>query len=906
MAQQLGSLEKVLRLGEGRRLKRLASQAAYIGTLEPEFEELSDAELAGKTVEFRQRIENGEPVDELVFEAFAAVREAFKRTMGVRLFDVQQMGGIVLHEGDIAEMRTGEGKTFVAVQPLYLNALTGKSAHLVTVNDYLAKRDPEWTKPVWDALGMRASYIQNMMPFDERREAYQADVVYGTNSEFGFDYLRDNMAVSLDGLVQRGHDYAIVDEVDSILIDEARTPLIISGEPEVAAQVYYDFARIARGLEGYASKAGDPKGAGEESGADYEYDEKHKTVSPMHGAIEQVERALKIDNLYDPRNGQLVNHLNQALKAQSLYQRDVDYVVQDAEVKIVDEFTGRIMEGRRWSEGLHQAIEAKEGVSIQEEHVTLATITLQNYFRLYDTLAGMTGTAKTEEKEFVEIYDLHVVEIPTNVDVVRQDKNDMIFKTTEAKYNAVIGDIKERHEKGQPVLVGSISVEVSEHLSQLLERQGIPHNVLNAKQHEQEAAIIADAGQKGAVTIATNMAGRGVDIKLAEGVTDLGGLYVLGTERHEARRIDNQLRGRSGRQGDPGESRFYLSGKDELVRLFAGDRIYNIMERFKVPDDQPMEAKILSNQIENAQKKVEEQNFVARKNVLKYDDVLNKQRTVIYEQRRRVLEGEDLSEEVKLWIDEVIERTVAAYTQGEYPEEWDLDALCKAMQDLYATSDPITPDELSEEVGLDRAALVEEFQEDARDTYEEKEKALGLNPETEQPLLRDVERFVILQVVDVRWREHLENMDYLREGVHLRAMAQKDPLVEYTSEGHAMFEELNAAIREEVVMTLYHAEIEVEEAGDLQQAQAAQGLDGGGFAYEHDSLTGAQAIAAAGAGAGTMLGGDGASVTAGGIGSGGGSVATQQRVTSAREKNIGRNDPCWCGSGKKFKRCHGA
>ena len=738
-------------------------------------------------------------MDELVFEAFAAVREAFKRTMGIRLFDVQQMGGIVLHEGDIAEMRTGEGKTFVAVQPLYLNALTGKSAHLVTVNDYLAKRDPEWTKPVWDALGMRASSIQNMMPFEERREAYQADAVYGTNSEFGFDYLRDNMAVSLDGLVQRGHDFAIVDEVDSILIDEARTPLIISGEPEVAAQVYYDFARIARGLEGYASRPGEPKGAGEESGADFEYDEKHKTVSPMHGSIEQVERALKIDNLYDPRNGQLVNHLNQALKAQALFHRDVDYVVQDGEVKIVDEFTGRIMEGRRWSEGLHQAVEAKEGVSIQEEHVTLATITLQNYFRLYDTLAGMTGTAKTEEKEFVEIYDLHVVEIPTNVNVARDDKNDMIFKTTEAKYNAVIDDIRERNEKGQPVLVGTISVEVSEHLSQLLERQGIPHKVLNAKQHEQEAGIIAEAGQKGAVTIATNMAGRGVDIKLADGVTDLGGLYVLGTERHEARRIDNQLRGRSGRQGDPGESRFYLSGKDELVRLFAGDRIYNIMERFKVPDDQPMEAKILSNQIENAQKKVEEQNFVARKNVLKYDDVLNKQRTVIYEQRRRVLEGEDLSEEVMLWIDEVIEHTVAEYTQGEYPEEWDLDALCKAMQDLYATNDPITPEELSEEVGLDRAALVEEFQEDARDTYEEKQKSLGLNPETDQPLLRDVERFVILQVVDVRWREHLENMDYLREGVHLRAMAQKDPLVEYTSEGHVMFEELNAAIREEVV-----------------------------------------------------------------------------------------------------------
>jgi preprotein translocase subunit SecA len=902
MSQQLGSLEKVLRFGEGRRLKRLAEQAAYIGTLEPEFEALSDAELAGKTVEFRQRTENGEPVDELVFEAFAAVREAFKRTMGVRLFDVQQMGGIVLHEGDIAEMKTGEGKTFVAVQPLYLNALTGRSAHLVTVNDYLAKRDPDWTAPVWEALGMRASFIQNMMPFDERREAYAADVVYGTNSEFGFDYLRDNMAVTLDGVVQRGHDFAIVDEVDSILIDEARTPLIISGEPETAAQVYYDFARVARSLTGYASKTGDPKGAGEESGADFEYDEKHKTVSPMHGAIEAVERALGIDNLYDPRNGQLVNHLNQALKAQALYQRDVDYVVQDGEVKIVDEFTGRIMEGRRWSEGLHQAVEAKEGVRIQEEHQTLATITLQNYFRLYDKLAGMTGTAKTEEKEFVEIYGLNVVEIPTNVAVARADENDLIFKTGEAKYNAAIDDIKERHAKGQPVLVGTISVEVSEHLSQLLDRQGIPHQVLNAKQHEKEAGIIAEAGRRGAVTIATNMAGRGVDIKLADEIKELGGLYVLGTERHEARRIDNQLRGRSGRQGDPGESRFYLSGQDDLVRLFAGDRIYNIMERFKVPDDQPMEAKILSNQIENAQKKVEEQNFVMRKNVLKYDDVLNKQRTVIYDQRRRVLEGEDLSEEVRLWIDEVIERAVLFYTQSDFTEEWDIDALCKAMVDIYATDEPITPEELREEVGLDRQALVDEFQEDARDTYAEKENALGLNPETNQPLLRDVERFVILQVVDQRWREHLENMDYLREGVHLRAMAQKDPLVEYTSEGHRMFEELNFEIRGEVVQTLFHAEIEVEDADALQRAQAAQAGDG--FAYEHESLAGAQAMAAAGAAGGLMLG-DGAGVTAGSLDAGGGSVMTQQRVTSDRDK-IGRNDPCWCGSGKKFKRCHGA
>src|ERR671936_779639 len=581
VSEALGSLEKVLRVGEGRRLKRLRQQADYITSVEPEYEKLSDAELAGKTAEFRQRIENGEPVDELVFDAYAAVREAFKRTMGVRLFDVQLMGGIVLHEGDIAEMRTGEGKTFVAVQPLYLNALDGRSVHLVTVNDYLAKRDPEWTKPVWEALGMRASFIQNMMPFDERREAYAADVVYGTNSEFGFDYLRDNMAVTLDGVVQRGHDYAIVDEVDSILIDEARTPLIISGEPEVAAQTYYDFARVVKTLDGYASKPGDPKGAAEEAGADFEYDEKHKTVSPVQGSIEKVQRALGIENLYDPRNAQLANHLNQALKAQSLYQRDVDYVVQDGEVKIVDEFTGRIMEGRRWSEGLHQAVEAKEGVRIQEEHVTLATITLQNYFRLYEKLAGMTGTAKTEEKEFVEIYGLNVVEIPTNVPVARKDENDFIFKTKDEKFGAVADDISGRHEAGQPVLVGTIAVETSEYLSEVLKRRGVPHNVLNAKEHAREAEIIKDAGQVGAVTIATNMAGRGVDIKLGEGVTELGGLYVLGTERHESRRIDNQLRGRSGRQGDPGESRFCLSGQDDLVRLFAGDRIHNIMQRFK-------------------------------------------------------------------------------------------------------------------------------------------------------------------------------------------------------------------------------------------------------------------------------------------------------------------------------------
>jgi preprotein translocase subunit SecA len=891
MSQQLGSFEKFLRVGEGRRLKQLKKQAEYITSLEPEFEALSDDELAAKTPEFRQRIENGEAPEDVLFEAYAAVREAFKRTMGIRLFDVQLMGGIVLHEGDIAEMKTGEGKTFVAVQPLYLNALTGKNVHLVTVNDYLAKRDAEWTKPVWDALGMRVGFIQNMMPFNERREAYGADATYGTNSEFGFDYLRDNMAVSLDGVVQRGHGYAIVDEVDSILIDEARTPLIISGEPETAAQTYYDFARAVKVLEGIQSQ-GVAKGIDETeaSGFDFTFDEKHKTVSPGQAAIDKVERGLGIDNLYDPRNVQLVNHLNQALKAQALYKRDVDYVIQDGEVKIVDEFTGRIMEGRRWSEGLHQAIEAKEGVRIQEENVTLATITLQNYFRLYEKLAGMTGTAKTEEKEFVEIYGLSVVEIPTNVPVAREDNNDLIFKTKEAKFDAVVEDITGRYEAGQPVLVGTIDVETSEYLSQILQRRGIPHNVLNAKQHEREAEIIKDAGQQQAVTIATNMAGRGVDIKLGESVVDRGGLYVLGTERHEARRIDNQLRGRSGRQGDPGESRYYLSGQDQVVRLFAGDRIYNIMERFKLPDDQPMEASILSKQIESAQKKVEEQNFVMRKNVLKYDDVMNTQRQVIYEQRRRVLEGDDLSDDVRGWIREVIENVVAEHTMAEFQEEWDLPELITAMEALYGTGVA-----LEEIQGFDREAIVEEFVEDALDEYKDREEGWG------EEVARQVERYVILQVVDARWREHLESMDYLREGVHLRAMAQKDPLVEYRHEGHLMFEQLGREIREEVVSLLFHAEVQPADAAALEQREAWDGDGDGAFAYEHESLAGSEAIAAAGAGAVAAP----SAVAAGAVGSGATSVVTQQRIASEWDK-VGRNDPCPCGSGKKYKKCHGA
>ncbi len=883
--QSFGKFERVLRVGEGRRLKRLSEQAAYIGGFEPEFEALSDEELAGKTAEFKQRLENGESLEELIFEAYAAVREAFKRTIGVRLFDVQLMGGIVLHEGDIAEMKTGEGKTFVAVQSLYLNSLTGRGVHLVTVNDYLAKRDAEWTRPVYEKLGATVGFIQNLMPFGERRVAYGCDVTYGTNSEFGFDYLRDNMSVSLDGTVQRSHAYAIVDEVDSILVDEARTPLIISGEPETAAQTYYQFARVVKTLEGKPATRKSAKGEDETeaSGADYLYDEKFKVVSPAQTAIHAVEDALGIDNLYDPSHVLLVNHLTQALKAESLYKRDVDYVIEDGEVKIVDEFTGRIMEGRRWSEGLHQAVEAKEGVRIREENVTLATITLQNYFRLYEKLAGMTGTAKTEEKEFVEIYDLHVVEIPTNVPVARLDENDYIFKTVEAKFNAVVDDIAERHEAGQPVLVGTIAVETSEFLSQVLTRRGIPHNVLNAKEHEREGEIIIGAGQSGAVTIATNMAGRGVDIKLGEGVVEAGGLYVLGTERHEARRIDNQLRGRSGRQGDPGESRFYLSAQDNLVRLFAGDRIHGIMNRFKIPEDQPMEAGILSKQIENAQKKVEEQNFVARKNVLKYDDVMNSQRMVIYEQRRRVLEGEDLSEDVREWIREAVEAGVQQFTDSEFQEDWDLNGLVTHMQSLSGTD--ISVEELRDEVDItSREALSEEFVEDALETYAEREEALG--PE----LARDVERFIILQVVDQRWREHLESMDYLREGVHLRAFAQKDPLVEYRGEGHTMFEELGTTIRQEVVFTLFHVAVTVEEPA-LESAQPR----GGPLTYEHETSAGADAIAAAGAGAATALAEPPMAP----------GPQPQGQVVN-EHKDLGRNDPCWCGSGKKYKKCHGA
>src|SRR5579862_4119481 len=711
-------IDSVLRAGEGRLLRKLKRISEQINSIEDEFVAMSDADLRNLTDEFRQRYADGETLDDLLPEAFATAREAAKRTLGQRAFDVQLMGAAALHLGNIAEMKTGEGKTLTGVFPAYLNALAGEGVHVVTVNDYLAKRDSEWMGRVHRFLGLEVGVILGQMTPAERKIQYAADITYGTNNEFGFDYLRDNMAWTLDECVQRGHHFAVVDEVDSILIDEARTPLIISGPAEQSARWYVEFAKIAPRLR-----------RGEDGEGDYEVDEKKKTVGILESGVEKVEDWLGIDNLYDPVNTPLVSFLNNSIKAKELYKKDKDYVVMNGEILIVDEFTGRILHGRRYNEGMHQAIEAKEGVAIKDENQTLATITLQNYFRLYDKLSGMTGTAMTEANEFQQIYKLGVVPIPTNMPMIRDDQSDVIYQTAQSKFEACVEDIAERHQAGQPVLVGTVSVEKSEILSKMLKRRGVPHEVLNAKYHEREAMIVAAAGRKGAVTVATNMAGRGTDIMLGgnpefiadqelhqrglspvetpedyeaawpeavakakrdvaaehEEVVEAGGLYVLGTERHESRRIDNQLRGRSGRQGDPGETRFYLSGEDDLVRLFAGDRIKGIMERFKIPEDQPMEAKILSRQIEGAQKKVEEQNFVMRKNVLKYDDVLNRHRGRIYEQRRQVLEGDDMSEQVRMWIEEVVEGTVLAYTEEEYAEDWDLEALTNAMAALYQT-----------------------------------------------------------------------------------------------------------------------------------------------------------------------------------------------------------------------------
>ena len=868
-------LNKMFRLGEGRHMKRRFALVEQINAFEPEMQKLSDEELRAKTDALRERVDPDDPtsLEALIPEAFAVVREASVRTLGLRHYDVQMVGASVLHEGAVAEMKTGEGKTLTAVPAVYLNALLGRGVHMVTVNDYLAQRDADWMRPIYDFLGISVGVIQPMMPETSRRDQYACDVTFGTNSEFGFDYLRDNMAVRLDDCVQRGHYFCIVDEVDSILIDEARTPLIISGIPEAAADTYYRFARVIPTLK---------------KGDDYEVDEKQRTVSPTESGVDKVEKALGIENLYLDINGGLVNHLVQALRAHALYNRDDEYIVRDGEVLIVDEFTGRVLEGRRYSEGLHQAIEAKEGVAIREENQTLATITLQNYFRMYGKLSGMTGTAATEATEFDKIYKIEVVSVPTNRPMVREDHNDFIFKTRDAKWAAVIDDIAESHERGQPVLVGTISVEVSEELSGKLTRRGIPHEVLNAKQHDREAEIIKDAGQTGAVTIATNMAGRGVDIKLGEGIEALGGLYVLGTERHESRRIDNQLRGRSGRQGDPGKSRFYLSAEDDLIRIFSGDRMYKVLDRLGPSDDIPIEAGILSKTVEGAQKKVEEQNFGIRKRVLEYDDVLNKQREVVYRERRQVLEGEDLTEQAKDWIAETLVGVVDTYDDETGPPgEWDLGAMFAQLATYYPVS--FGPADL-DLATLTREELLDRLEDDAMTAYEARETELGVNDESEHPLIRDLERYVLLSTVDQHWREHLYDMDYLREGIHLRALGQKDPLSEYRLEGHDMFEDMMDGVKSEFVRYMFHLEVETapeveshqpEQVNYSYAADPIQGFDGAvdeeGFPME-GSPNGDDPMEA---------------------------PKVEQRVVGDDDR-VGRNDPCPCGSGLKYKKCHGA
>jgi preprotein translocase subunit SecA len=948
-----GIIDRALRLGEGRKLKEHKAAVEAINRYEPEMETLSDDEIREHADELRRRArEDDESLDDLLPEAFALCREAGKRSLGQRHYDVQLIGGMVLHDGAIAEMRTGEGKTLTATSAVFLNTLAGDGVHLVTVNDYLARRDALWMKPIYDLLGVSLGVIQSEMNPAQRRQMYAADVTYGTNSEFGFDYLRDNMASSLEECVQREHVFGIVDEVDNILIDEARTPLIISGRPEQAADTYYTFARLAKQMVGVEMKP-KLKSLGEsrdtsEADHDYEYDEKHKTVAPTERGVDKAEKFIGVDNLYVSEHGTLVNHLIQSLKAESLFKRDTDYAVIDGEVKIIDEFTGRILEGRRWSDGLHQAVEAKEGVRIREENQTLATITLQNYFRLYDKLSGMTGTALTEATEFMKIYEIPVVEIETHRPMIRADHNDQIYKTKQGKWQAVVDEIGERNERGQPVLVGTISVEISEMLSGELTRAGIKHEVLNAKPEyaEREGETVAQAGRLGAVTIATNMAGRGVDIKLggdpeqlasdelrklgltpehesweaelaehterfkeqtqAEGdkVREVGGLYICGTERHESRRIDNQLRGRSGRQGDPGESRFFLSAEDDLIRLFAGERIYKILDRLGPVDEDgkeyPLEAKMLTRTIENAQKKVEQQNYLIRKRVLEYDDVMNEQRRVVYKYRREILEGRDMSDVTGDELEEVVTRMVQTYTPGEIFEDWDLGGLEGHARGLWNVG--IDFAELTPQSG-NREELTEALVQDAIAAYGRREEEFG------EELMRYLERQILLQIIDNRWREHLYEMDYLREGIHLRGFAQIDPLVAYKNEGFGMFQELMASIWEEFVRVIFHVEVNIEPAQAQQMFEDEERRKAGDVQYsgaageERPSAIGeAQAQAQAGAVATASGAASGTAATAD---NGQGAVNPETVVKSDDEK-IGRNDPCWCGSGKKYKKCHGA
>ncbi len=949
-----GLIDRALRLGEAKQFKDYEKRVEAINRFEAEMELLDDAEIRTSADELRERARNGESLDDLLPEAFALCREASKRVLGQRHYDVQLIGGMVLHSGSIAEMKTGEGKTLTATLPVFLNTLAGDSVHVVTVNDYLARRDAEWMEPLYSALGVTVGILQDTdLPDhgDRRHAAYAADVTYGTNSEFGFDYLRDNMAPSLDRCFQRDHKFGIVDEVDNILIDEARTPLIISGSPEAAADLYYTFARLAKSLKGEESKPklkalGESKDTSE-ADYDYEYDEKHKTVAPTERGVEKAEKFLGVENLYLSEHGTLVNHLVQSLKAESLYRLDKDYAVVEGEVMIIDEHTGRILEGRRWSEGLHQAVEAKEGLAIREENQTLATITLQNYFRFYDKLSGMTGTALTEATEFMKIYKMPVVEIPTNRDMVRDDANDQIYKTKDGKWKAVVNEIEERHETGQPILVGTVSVETSEMLSEQFKKRGIKHEVLNAKPEyaEKEGETVAQAGRLGAVMIATNMAGRGVDIKLggdpeqlaeselrklgvrpadenyeeelkammpgleercrAEGdqVREAGGLFICGTERHESRRIDNQLRGRAGRQGDPGASRFFLSAQDDLVRLFAGDRIFKILDRLGPTDDDgeeyPLEAKMLSKQIENAQKKVEEQNYLSRKRVLEYDDVMNEQRRVVYKYRREVLEGRDMSDVAREQVAGVVANKVNEYTTSDVFEEWDLDALEVQLATIWPVS--VDLGDLDPQTSS-REQITEMLTEDALAAYDEREEEFG------EELMRALERHILLQIIDVRWKEHLAEMDYMREGIHLRGFAQIDPLVAYKNEGYIMFQALMDSLWEEFARLVFHVDVQIEpnqvdEAFSPSEEPADVAYSGGTEEGQPSALAEARAAAAAGGAAPAAVAAAAVAGTTNGDSNGGTNPTT---VVKGEDEKIGRNDPCWCGSGKKFKKCHGA
>ena len=996
-------LERALRIGEGKKYKEFEKRVKRINAWEAEVEVFTDAELleAADALRERARGDNPESLDALLEECFALVREAGKRSMGMRHFDVQLVGGMVLHSGAIAEMKTGEGKTLTGTLAVVLNSLSGKGVHVVTVNDYLAKRDAEWMSPIYNMLGVSVGILQSMQDYESKREAYACDVTYGTNSEFGFDYLRDNMATSLEEKVQHGgravagegfkaHVYGVVDEVDNILIDEARTPLIISGAPEQAADLYAKFAKLAKTMvAGERPEGMDPKTKKEfVAEFDFEFDEKHKTVAVTERGVNKAEKFMKIDHLYRAENGYLVNHLIQSLKAESLYKKDVDYAVVNGEVAIIDEFTGRILEGRRWSEGLHQAVEAKEGVRVQEENQTLASVTLQNYFRMYQKLAGMTGTALTEATEFMKIYDLQVVQIPTNRDMVRNDMNDQIFKTREGKWAAVAREIEARHATGQPVLVGTISVEVSELLSQRLRDKGIEHTVLNAKPEfaEREGETVALAGLPGAVTIATNMAGRGVDIKLGGSVDQLlamegekqgvregsdgwaefaaahepaieakvatdrelvmasGGMCIIGTERHESRRIDNQLRGRAGRQGDPGYSRFFLSAEDDLVRLFAGDRIYKILDKLGGVDaqgyEEPIEAGMLSKQIEKAQRKVEEQNFLMRKRVLEYDDVLNQQREVIYKYRDEILEGADLSEQVREELTGLAGRLVEEYTAGEFVEEWDVDGLFDRIDEINPADELRTMFAAGEP---DRAELSDAVEAHLISSYEGRREELG------EELMGQLERYLLLETIDQRWKEHLYDMDYLREGIHLRGFAQIEPLVAYKNEGFVLFGDLMNTIWADFSRMVFNVVVEIDgepvvPAIQPSGEQAVPLRYSGGGPDQPSALAEAAAAAFTGDAQAAPSGGGAATATDLDVNdpqaleayiseqvgmetivaAQGGDQNALMRITTllesldlpqvpmveqrivAEEDQIGRNDPCPCGSGKKYKKCHGA